>query len=88
MTAEVHAGLCSTCNNAPSCFHRARRGVAQYCELFDNFVADPVNDPPVSAPPVRTHSNGYQGLCMNCDHRETCRPLQSEGGVWHCENYE
>ena len=91
MTAEItpHAGLCSTCNNAPSCFHRARRGAALYCELFDNYVADPTNDLPASTPAARVvASNGYRGLCMNCEHRGTCRHPRPEGGIWHCENYE
>ncbi len=28
-----------------------------------------------------------QGLCMNCDLRDTCAFPAPEGGVWHCEEY-
>jgi hypothetical protein len=90
-------GLCMTCNNAPTCFFRASRGPALFCELFDDYV------PPVSQTP-RTFASmpqdtslvasttgedatQYTGLCMNCDQRHTCRHPKPAGGVWHCENY-
>ncbi len=90
MTTEItpDAGLCSTCNNAASCFYRAQRGPALYCELFDNFVADPPDDPPARPRPATNVTNGYTGLCMNCENRTTCRHPKPEGGIWHCENYE
>jgi hypothetical protein len=28
------------------------------------------------------------GLCMNCDHEATCKLPRSDGGVWHCEEYQ
>ncbi len=28
-----------------------------------------------------------KGLCTNCANRHTCLLPQSEGGVWHCEEY-
>ncbi len=89
MTAAMRpdAGLCGTCNNAASCFYQARRGPALYCELFDNFVEDPPDEPPAAAPRTPTPRNGYTGLCMNCENRTTCRSTRPEG-VWHCENYQ
>lgn len=27
------------------------------------------------------------GLCLNCEHRDTCTLPRLEGGVWHCEEY-
>ena len=29
----------------------------------------------------------YKGLCINCDNRNTCKLIQPNGGVWHCEEY-
>ena len=50
-------GLCTTCNNAPSCFHRARRGPVQLCETFDDYVPPIVRGGdrvtiPAATPPV------------------------------------
>lgn len=30
----------------------------------------------------------HQGLCVNCDVRETCTFSKPEGGVWYCEEYQ
>jgi hypothetical protein len=30
----------------------------------------------------------HQGLCVNCDVRETCTFSRPEGGVWYCEEYQ
>jgi hypothetical protein len=91
-------GLCSTCNNSPSCFHRARRGPALLCELFDDYVApslrsDGRRDPAAAYskvafqdPSDKTSKHG--GLCVNCEHRQGCWHAKPEGGVWHCEGYE
>jgi len=91
-------GLCLTCNNAPECFHRARRGPALFCELFDDYVPLDVSaasgqrrvsaTPPPSADRAEAEAVKYTGLCMNCAHRETCGEPRTTGGVWHCENYE
>jgi hypothetical protein len=92
-------GLCSTCNNAPTCFHRARRGPALFCELFDGYAppVEPARSEHAPPPPVdlsmarRAAEEGaakYAGLCVNCEHRRTCGHPKAEGGVWHCENYE
>ena len=91
-------GLCMTCNNAPSCFHRARRGPAQFCETFDDYVppvvrsggrvATPAAEPPMAVGAAEEDASTYAGLCMNCRHRRTCKHPRREGGVWHCEDYE
>ena len=92
-------GLCMTCNNAPTCYYRATRGPALFCELFDDYVPPGVR---TSRPevPLSAHSSmarpttaeeepsKYTGLCMNCEHRRTCTYPKQEGGVWHCEDYE
>lgn len=86
-------GLCSTCNNNPGCFHRARRGPALFCEMFDDYVALPAASNclrGVSAgPDIRVEdSAAHAGLCVNCENRRICNLPKLAGGVWHCENYE
>jgi len=91
-------GLCSTCNNAPTCFHRARRGPALFCELFDGSApaverTSPERVVPSAEPSMARRAADeevykYSGLCVNCEHRQTCTHPKPEGGVWHCEDYE
>ena len=91
-------GLCMTCNNAPSCFHRARRGPALFCETFDDYVppaarigdrmTTPAAEPPMAVEATEEDASTYAGLCMNCRHRRTCKHPRCEGGIWHCEDYE
>jgi hypothetical protein len=91
-------GLCMTCNNAPGCYHRARRGPALFCELFDGYAppvewtrvarATPLSEPRPAARAVKEEGPKYAGLCMNCRHRATCGHPKATGGVWHCEDYE
>ena len=92
-------GLCMTCNNAPTCFYRATRGPGLFCEMFDNYAPPRIVRPskrmatkardtaqePVAA---EQDQSAYTGLCMNCDHRGTCKQPKPAWGVWHCENYE
>ena len=90
-------GLCSTCNNAPTCFHRARRGPALFCELFDSYVPPTLRmrdegaslSARSSMTPVAQEQDGVKlgGLCMNCENRRTCTLPKLAGGVWHCEEY-
>ena len=97
-TINGTGGLCMTCNNAPTCFHRARRGPALFCELFDGRALPPERIPSEKATPPADSSAArraaeeeapkYTGLCMNCEHRRTCTHPKPEGGVWHCEDYE
>jgi hypothetical protein len=100
VTTQINGtgGLCVTCNNAPTCFHRARRGPALFCELFDNY-APPVERPGVADTmsftrpsvlldaPTQQEEPKYTGLCVNCEHRKTCAHPRPTGGVWHCEDY-
>ncbi|UCE58607.1 MAG: hypothetical protein JSU63_14325 [Phycisphaerales bacterium] len=94
---KIGRGLCMTCNNAPSCFHRARRGPALFCETFDNYVppadrgsdrmASPLAGVAMAVDSVEEEVGKHAGLCSNCEHRQTCRHPRPAGGVWHCENY-
>ena len=92
-------GLCMTCNNAPTCFYRATRGPGLFCEMFDDYVPPPVVRPVKRKAPrssdmatalgaTKQDDSAYSGLCMNCDHRGTCKQPKPSWGVWHCENYE
>jgi hypothetical protein len=90
-------GLCSTCNNAPGCYYRARRGPALFCELFDGyappaelFSSERAARPADLSMPHRAAAEvtpRHAGLCMNCEHRHTCTYPKPEGGIWHCEDY-
>ncbi len=94
---QSFVGLCETCNNAPSCFHHARRGPALFCEMFDDYVSP---DATVAArtavsaqrPFLLRHTEKepvrQAGLCVNCEHASHCGHAKVEGGVWHCEDYE
>lgn len=91
-------GLCMTCNNGPSCFHRARRGPALFCETFDDYVppvvrtaakaASRMGNSQVAVRRADEDTSRYTGLCMNCEHRKVCDTSRSATGIWHCENYE
>ncbi len=91
-------GLCFTCNNSPTCLYRARRGPAQFCELFDDYLAPAsgINGrqalqaakPSTAVRAAAEDVPKYAGLCMNCEHRRTCAHPKPAGGVWHCEDYE
>jgi hypothetical protein len=83
-------GLCSTCNNKPSCVYRESRGKdAIYCEMFDSYT-NGHRDSSASVKVVAESkpSGKYKGLCANCLHKEACVLNKPEGGVWHCEEYE
>jgi len=83
--------LCSTCRHDSACGSRStpERPIL-FCELFEVLV--PVWTPPAIAAPLAgaaSEQGGveHKGLCMNCENRESCTTSQSQGGVWHCEEY-
>jgi hypothetical protein len=83
-------GLCSTCNHLPVCYYRLERGpVIWYCEQFDDFVPQNPRAATVSPADNVAPKSGerFQGLCVNCERRETCIHAKRLGGVWHCEEY-
>ena len=95
---DDYLDLCTTCIHNGDCLGRATliRPV-HFCEEFDCHTANgdsvtPVSTPvaPVVGEPVPAEveqSQGYTGICVNCDFRETCRNSRTEGGIWHCEEY-
>ncbi len=91
-------GLCTTCNNAPTCTCRATRGFdAQHCEMFDDYSPavgrGALNDAEQLMARDSTDQQTtvddvlFSGLCVNCENRHTCRAALSAGGIWHCEEY-
>lgn len=86
-------GLCGTCRNISECTHFARRGAAHCCELFENEVVETavqkwVDDSPPPKDFVLESDVPRKGLCMNCEHRESCSHSNTPEGIWHCEEYE
>ena len=93
-----HRGLCLTCVHSSSCpfLRREDRPVLSSEESDDReggsaVAADSANDfvrgPQAEISEESHEPSGYSGLCVTCEHRETCvfpRPL---GGVWHCEEF-
>jgi len=83
--------LCSTCNHAEACGdHSTPENPIFFCEQFDAFAAVAPSDHAAPSPGLaatRAVGNRDEGLCMNCEDRDTCRTPRPQGGVWHCEEY-
>jgi len=94
LATEEYVDLCMTCNDQNLCISDSRRPV-MFCEQFDDFTQMPEK---AIEPKPETHSKKvddddtddykFLGLCINCDHRKICPLAKSEGGVWHCEEYQ
>jgi len=90
-------GLCSTCNDAATCYYHASRGPALMCELFDNCSAVETRTQrdspatlagaPIAGSIAYSEAGRASGLCMNCENSATCVHPKPAGGVWHCEDY-
>jgi len=50
--------------------------------------SSPTSNPKISSRVKSKNPDQYKGLCRNCKKRKTCKLPKSEGGVWHCEEYE
>jgi hypothetical protein len=90
-----YAGLCLTCVNAPGCIYiENQKSVVLLCKEFNGYTNPPMKAT-ISNVLSKTTSDAwkvdfekYKGLCANCEIRETCEFPKSEGGVWHCEEYQ
>lgn len=91
----LYTGLCSTCNYAGEC-KNATNSTAPviFCEEFDDFVeqkdevAPEVTKPDDQMAKVADQAlNAVKGLCVNCEHRDSCKFPIPESGVWFCEEY-
>ncbi len=88
----VAGGLCAACRHDPECALRPDEiGVVLQCEQFEmGFRRVAAAPNPVRAREelyAKARSNGFLGLCVNCDHRDTCIYPKPDGGVWRCEEY-
>ena len=92
-------GICSTCNNIAHCSHfKNSNHPIWYCEFFDDYVSPQETTLEVaiqSHKKLNTNTNikkkkevCFKGLCINCDHRETCTYPKPEESVWHCSEYQ
>ena len=88
-------GLCSTCNSIDTCTGRATWvGPVHHCEEFDDAETQQKKPNLKAVPPQAAEvdesaaAGARQGLCVNCEHRDSCSFPVVEGGVWHCEEYE
>ena len=85
--------LCTTCNFNSHCLERATlQRPVWFCEEFDCYQPAPertVRSEPSAAVlnsgPEET--NGFQGVCMNCDVRGECVRAKQGGTRWYCEEY-
>ena len=85
----AEAGLCRTCRHRLHCtvLAHATKPIME-CEQFEVVSTMPQHVPELS-PHVYTAEpdRRFFGLCMNCEHRDTCLFAKRNGGVWHCEEY-
>ena len=90
-SVSVPQGICAACVYGDDCTLRtdSDRAILQ-CEQFE--LAFPKGYP--QAPARRHtvtgndhHTEGYTGLCSNCEKRDTCTYIRLEGGIWRCEEY-
>ena len=93
--------ICQTCIHVIECAHYKncqKQGKAVlHCENFDDkpplrvvegeIPADEKHRSKPSNECIPYVQGRMNGLCINCERRETCRYPIREGGVWHCEEY-
>lgn len=93
--------ICQTCIHLSECAHCQEcqnQGKAIFhCEDFDDrpalFVVEgeSINDGNRRTNPSKASiayfKGRMQGLCLNCETRESCGYPIRDGGVWHCEEY-
>lgn len=93
---KEYRGICVCCINFRFCTYRKDFGPPiLYCDEFEGYKprvsAQKISTPPesqIKSKPEEKDYSKYKGLCVNCDNRETCTYPKTEGGVWHCEEYQ
>jgi hypothetical protein len=79
-------GLCATCMNIATCMYRKfQQQSVVYCEEFE--IQPTIRKQRTTAVPTCAAEYQYRGLCMNCENRNSCMHADTEGGIWHCEEY-
>ena len=84
-------GICSTCRYAPKCINLVNsKETIWHCEEFEVYHYQEKHKPTYYTSETDKKKDGekYMGLCVNCDHRETCTLCKPEGGVWQCGEYQ
>lgn len=86
-------GICLSCNNVSGCtFRRDRDRPVLFCEEFDcsTLNVSSVNSLALNERIGESEGQFFcvEGLCTNCDVKDTCMFPKPEGGVWYCEEYE
>ena len=95
---KTYKGLCQTCSNAAECtFKRDESKPILDCDEFNGYEIAGVmltseeigrhTKPECPVSPRKTIAGRNQGLCVNCENRETCTYPRPEGGIWCCEEY-
>ena len=92
---KIQTGLCSTCVLVDGCaFPKTPKQPKIFCEEFDGGLSNGHKkdvDPNVIMAHVNIKPKGrvktFNGLCVNCEIRESCTFPKAEGGIWHCEEY-
>lgn len=94
VSAKELKGLCLTCNHSEICAAcKETHDPVWYCEEFDDHVtateARDSNKAHRVRPETEAKPNGAsEGLCGNCDTRETCcNRTALSGPIWYCEQY-
>lgn len=90
--SNAGAGVCAACTHDPGCIYEAMSGgMILQCEQFEMAFPKPAARPTSTQPRAfsskPTDTNGFAGLCTNCENRLTCIYPKPEGGVWRCDEY-
>lgn len=92
---EPVADLCAACVHGDNCVLRQMpTSPVHTCSEYDDGTPAALADVGLlaavsKAPPSATPQRALvPGLCVNCDHRESCTLPRPVGGVWHCEEYQ
>ena len=88
------SGLCVNCRHHETCgFSRDPNNPVLFCEEYEipvipaMRIAEETDITRKGSPATEKDLQTYRGLCVNCEHRETCTYPKPEGGIWHCEEY-
>jgi hypothetical protein len=88
-------GICTTCNHVGACTLRSNQDLPiLHCEEFEcdgRLVSSGVRRSRDRAASTldqkQIGASVHLGLCINCEHRDTCTFTKPEGGVWRCNEY-
>ena len=86
--------ICLNCNERNSCMYRNDNEIVYHCEDYSDTSLNLVDDifknysaKKQKAPKRKVKYIG-SGLCVNCDHNQTCINNSGDRTVYFCEDYE